>query len=617
MIKFGIDSYVIAAPWSLILSILMFSGACVLGFLFLKFTNLDKIIKKISYLQFQLPTFGFLILLIIIYPLILFNLLNADAIKFLGILLILLNLYCFKFYKYFPKSLGKLKKNISFDFYLIFFLIFGYFLISLGPITSADSLDYHTSTAIHILNYGKFPDQYYWFHNRSSGSGEILISLGLSLGAEQFGSLVQFAGLMTIVGLIINLCHKQGYKDDFTKFFVLLFLAIPILVFLNSTNKPQLFAIGLTSICFVLTFVNFEYFNKKEKLISYVITLVLLIEAFLIKYSFLLSCLIIGFYLFFLILDKKNYIYVISYTIVIIFLIYLPFSIWKYINFDKNILYSLFLALPQHLYGYDAFMQSISSCGYNCYPTWFFIPRSISEITNFFGILFCLIIFLKIKNKKNIIILISLLIYISFGLGFAQSNPRFFFEPAIWYIFLLILSSKFTEKKLYKYLFKPILRIQSLAIIFIIYFGIFNLLPGSIFNSYRTEVLNKNANGYSLLSWASKELDKNDIILSPHRSVAIPTIKTVPLFFINYLDPKNPRSTIYFNEIKREKPNYIILTDNVDKFKKIFKSCIGNKVFFKKDIDKLATRNPFIPRNYKDGFIYDFHHERLPGCVLD
>ena len=110
MIKFGIDSYVIAAPWSLILSILMFSGACVLGFLFLKFTNLDKIIKKISYLQFQLPTFGFLILLIIIYPLILFNLLNADAIKFLGILLILLNLYCFKFYKYFPKSLGKLKK---------------------------------------------------------------------------------------------------------------------------------------------------------------------------------------------------------------------------------------------------------------------------------------------------------------------------------------------------------------------------------------------------------------------------------------------------------------------------------------------------------------------------
>ena len=49
---------------------------------------------------------------------------------------------------------------------------------------------------------------------------------------------------MTIVGLIINLCHKQGYKDDFTKFFVLLFLAIPILVFLNSTNKPQLLQLG-------------------------------------------------------------------------------------------------------------------------------------------------------------------------------------------------------------------------------------------------------------------------------------------------------------------------------------------------------------------------------------
>ena len=91
MNKFGIDSYILSAPWSMIISILMFTGTGVLGSLFLKFTNYGSIIKRISYLQFQFPIFGFLILLIFIYPLILFNFISLEFIKIIGALLILLN----------------------------------------------------------------------------------------------------------------------------------------------------------------------------------------------------------------------------------------------------------------------------------------------------------------------------------------------------------------------------------------------------------------------------------------------------------------------------------------------------------------------------------------------
>ena len=36
------------------------------------------------------------------------------------------------------------------------------------------------------------PIDHFWFHSRQAGYGEILISLGLANGAEQYGSLIRF-----------------------------------------------------------------------------------------------------------------------------------------------------------------------------------------------------------------------------------------------------------------------------------------------------------------------------------------------------------------------------------------------------------------------------------------
>jgi hypothetical protein len=618
MIKYGIDSFVLSAPWSLIVSILMFSGTTLLGKFTLKYTKINLIIKDISNPYFQWPIFGFLLLLLIIYPLILFKLLSVDTIRIIGLLLILLNFYYLIFYKKFSNINYKLDNYSFIDLSLVLLLIFGYFLISLGPITSADSLDYHSATAIHIVNFAEYPTKFYWFHSRISGSGETLIALGLSIGAEQYGSLVQFSGLLSIIGLIVSHCKKNDYNKQSILFFVLLFLIIPVLIFLNSTNKPQLMPVALTSICFVLIFFRFDNFNQRTKLYSYLLIVILLVEAFLLKYSFVLSGLLIGFYSVFKIINKKNYLIILFFTLLIISVVFVPLSIWKYINFGRDIFYSLFLALPEHLYGYDSFMMSISSCGYNCYPTWFFVPRSLNEATNFFGVLFCFLIFLRIRNIKNLIVLFTIIIYIFVGLNYGQSNPRFFFEPAIWFLFLLIASSRFYNTKIFKYLLKYVVRLQALFIIIIIYFAIFTLLPGSLYNSSRVEILNKNANGYSLLNWASKTLQKDDVILSTHRSVAIPTIKVVPGFFINYLDIKDKRAKVYLDEIKSEKPNYIIFTQkkNIKKYKDMFNNCLGEMVFFKEKINNFAARNPFISGYVNDGYIYEFNYEKLPGCLV-
>ena len=72
--------------------------------------------------------------------------------------------------------------------------------------TNADSLDYHLYTAKHIINYGSFPNYLTNFHStRLSGGGEIFISIGLLAGSEQFGSLLQTSGLLTLMVFLKNL----------------------------------------------------------------------------------------------------------------------------------------------------------------------------------------------------------------------------------------------------------------------------------------------------------------------------------------------------------------------------------------------------------------------------
>ena len=98
-----------------------------------------------------------------------------------------------------------------------------------------------------------FSDRSFWFHSRQAGYGEILISLGLANGAEQYGSLIQFAGLLVIFGMVKKQIDKnKKLINNYSLLFAL--LSSPILIFLISTNKPQLMSSGLLSMAFCIVF---------------------------------------------------------------------------------------------------------------------------------------------------------------------------------------------------------------------------------------------------------------------------------------------------------------------------------------------------------------------------
>ena len=94
-------------------------------------------------------------------------------------------------------------------------------MLSFAPVTNADSLDYHLYTAKYLINNGQFPTYLTNFHSSYlSGSGEIFIALGLLVGSEQFGSILQLSGIISLIGVL------KKYKSNY--FFYLLIISSPV-----------------------------------------------------------------------------------------------------------------------------------------------------------------------------------------------------------------------------------------------------------------------------------------------------------------------------------------------------------------------------------------------------
>ena len=81
-----------------------------------------------------------------------------------------------------------------------------------------------------------FSDRSFLVSQQQAGYGEILISLGLANGAEQYGSLIQFAGLLVIFGMVKKQIDKnKKLINNYSLLFAL--LSSLILIFLISTNN--------------------------------------------------------------------------------------------------------------------------------------------------------------------------------------------------------------------------------------------------------------------------------------------------------------------------------------------------------------------------------------------
>ena len=175
----------------------------------------------------------------ILFPVVLFVPFSKEILNLFSITIFLFGIS--KIYFVIKKKIQIKIQKLNFEIIVFFLLLVGFFLITFSPVNHADSLDYHIAGAIHIFKTGKLPTSLENFHNLLVSGGEVIYSLGFFFGAEQFGTLVQFSGLLSLVGVV------KKFKSKNEVFFILLILSSPVLLFLATTPKPQ-----LHYICFII-----------------------------------------------------------------------------------------------------------------------------------------------------------------------------------------------------------------------------------------------------------------------------------------------------------------------------------------------------------------------------
>jgi hypothetical protein len=597
-----------------IFSIILIIGFFKIGEFFLKFNFIKDIFINISDLNYLKIFFGINIFLLLAFPIVIFEFYTEFLVSFfaisifiIGLLALIKQTFTLNNFKINFKSFETDNNKYMFDKIIFLIFILGLFFLSLAPTTQSDALGYHMFAGKSIIENGNLPFSILHLHSFLVGSGEILIALGLFFGADQFGGLVQFSGLIGLIGV----CKKFAKKDYFI---LLLLISSPVLIFLASSPKPQLFFACSNAIILSIYLFNsnIKISKTKELFSKYLISILFLVSSINGKFSFILSStLIILLILADSVRNKKIYSFILALSLSFM-VFYFPMIYWKFLNFSGNFTNYLLSPLPLHLSFFVNFNEYLVNYGRDKGFLSLIVPTSFGEITSSLGFTCVYIFFIFKKNINEKIILLFLIIIFTMVIFFkGQLNARFFIEPYFW---LIILMAKHSIHKYNLSIINFGSYIQVLCILVITWYGVFTLSIGSLSKDLRNKVMTSTANGYTVFNWANKLLNKDDKVLSLHRSISFADFDVMPGDFLSWNLFNDKKENNYVKKIiLKEKPSYILYTlgDEI-----LFQKCLGNIIHKGEVINNHATRNPFNKKSKSSNvYIQKFNYKKFPECL--
>ncbi len=587
----------------LILSqLLFFSGFLVFNYQIVKRYNFSKE-------KFYKLFFSFVLLLIFLSSLIGYSYFFFKVNHlYLYVFLIFFTLYgLFYLLKFLFKNYKQFRIKYFFSEYsiLIYFL---FFLLCISPPTDIDSIDYHLGAPATWYEHQSFYPRTDWLHYRLTGLGEYINIIGVYLKTFNFGQLIQFFSLI-LVGLF---GYKHIKNSANKRYFILAVLSCPVLLFLISTQKYQLTAASIIfcSIIFIL---------HKSKLSDLEIICIVgsLIFSIGTKFSYIIPCGLIWFYLaykcYYFGKIKNLIIYsIISFVLILILPLYLknyffygdPLSpvleVFKN-NVDQNIL---------NFINYNkTFALEFNNLEFIFHV---FVPQRLGDFATVLGIVPLFILFLNFKkidlNSKKILVFILicvLLIFFSY-----RGMARYYLE--FYFLICYVIFQNFDKIKFSKS-FKLILHLQVVIMVFALLYSVSSLTPGIINKFYWDKVMNNKTYGFTL----SKKV--NEITQSNHsgyeKNILLSEIRYLSLFSNNFISDQYNRYQSYDNkytikDLKTDKKiDFILFGQNSFNFK-YFNNCVDySKKYEIETYD--VYRNPFnnqknsttfyliIPSNYK------------------
>ena len=465
-------------------------------------------------------------------------------------------------------------------------LMIAYVLLSFAPPTNADALDYHWGIPVYLLRHQEWPPTYLWKTASVGGIGEVFNTLGVALYAENLGTILQSLSLVAFSCYLANR-HNSSKR----RFLLLYILSSPVLLFLVTTPKPQLFPQVMTALALYLTVSEKDIDKKRFFLIC-----CLLMGAAQQKLSFIMTGGLIGLWAFWKASRNTKFVFTIGMMCFVFF--FLPRGIWNLEQTFNQGLISFFSPLPieylnsLHMYRENNFW----------FPINLFVPESLGKMSTIIGFQILLIVFVRTKNKKFWEVITLTFLGMLATILFGMSVGRAFYEFVLW---TAVAFSFLPEEDFRFRLYNRFLYFQGLVVFGGAAFGVFYLFPGVLSEEKRQEVMHRSAWQYSAVTWANKVLPENTVVLSGFRSVSLLTHDFVPTDWLSHIELNKK----YFDAIKLKKPNFLVVNGAM----KGLDGCAGEKYAGPKTF-KSATRNPFNAGKEYFVIIYHFDASLLPSC---
>ena len=458
------------------------------------------------------------------------------------------------------------KFNINLNEKIIFVIFFILFLISILPLSDADSISIYQYLPTVIFNEGlKDINLQQNIEFTLLSNTEIILLISSILKSDNFGSQLNLFTLFFFVILSLK-NHKN---------FFLIVLSSPLIIYLISTQKLQLFFGILFLLLFIIVNKNL-FFQKK----NYLIFLLLLFFYSSGKLSYIL--LTIPLFIYFFYNHKENWKIIILYSLCSFAIIYVPLLILKQIYFG-NILAPFFdNILGQNLEIYKAFTYSVrSSEGWLDNPGDLslyirpFISFEISKLSSSLGLVFLLMLVnLKLQKETKFIPIILIILILVTG----QILPRYYFEAFL----LLAFFYKPQQPVIKLFIYSQVLVIFLISIIYV-YFGYIKFDVIKDKSRYMSQF---SYSFYNAQQHKKDDLDANTLDFSLDRHSIFFNKNLYSLRYLNILNNYNNQNDqnltkfIVDNSIK-----YLI----VGSYKKIPKCLITEEI--KETSRKKAVRN--------------------------
>ncbi len=341
--------------------------------------------------------------------------------------------------------------NLKIDEKLILLVFFSLFLISVLPMSDADSMSIYQYLPIVIFNEGL--SEINLVQNLEFtllSNTETILLLSSIFKSDNLGA------QLNLISLVFFILIK--FKEH--KNFSLIVLSSPLIIYFISTQKLQLFFGLLYLLLFIL--INRELIKKKVELFIFILLLIFYSSG---KFSYILFA--IPLYIYFFYKNLTHWKFLILYSLLSFMFIYVPILAIKQIYFN-NILAPFFEdLLGQGMESYNAFVFSIRSSegwltnlgDFSIYlrP---FVSFELSTISSSLGLIFLLMIFnLKLQKEAKYFPFIIIVLVLLTG----QILPRYYFEAFLLLAFFYKPRNFFIKI----FIYSQILIIVSISIIYI------------------------------------------------------------------------------------------------------------------------------------------------------